>query len=39
MVVYLHEALKRHIASSVPLTNQAIEEAAIEGAVRHLRPS
>jgi copper/silver efflux system protein len=38
MVVYLHEALERHIASSVPLTNQIIEEAAIEGAVRRLRP-
>jgi len=38
MVVYLHEALERHIASSAQLTNQAIEEAAIEGAVRRLRP-
>ncbi|HEV8183747.1 MAG TPA: efflux RND transporter permease subunit, partial [Candidatus Angelobacter sp.] len=38
MVVYLHEALERHIASSASLTNQAIEEAAIEGAVRRLRP-
>jgi Cu(I)/Ag(I) efflux system membrane protein CusA/SilA len=38
MVVYLHEALERHIATSAPLTNQAIEEAAIEGAVRRLRP-
>ncbi|MBZ5532293.1 MAG: CusA/CzcA family heavy metal efflux RND transporter [Acidobacteriia bacterium] len=38
MVVYLHEALERQIASSAPLTNQAIEEAAIEGAVRRLRP-
>ena len=38
MVVYLHEALERHIASSSPLTNQAIEKAAIEGAVRRLRP-
>jgi Cu(I)/Ag(I) efflux system membrane protein CusA/SilA len=38
MVVYLHEALERHIASSAPLTNQAIEDAAIEGAVRRLRP-
>jgi Cu(I)/Ag(I) efflux system membrane protein CusA/SilA len=38
MVVYLHEALARHIASSAPLSNQAIEEAAIEGAVRRLRP-
>jgi len=38
MVVYLHEAVERHIASSAPLTNQAIEDAAIEGAVRRLRP-
>jgi copper/silver efflux system protein len=38
MVVYLHEALERHIATSAPLTNQAIEDAAIEGAVRRLRP-
>jgi copper/silver efflux system protein len=38
MVVYLHEAMERQIASSVPLTNRAIEEAAIEGAVRRLRP-
>jgi Cu(I)/Ag(I) efflux system membrane protein CusA/SilA len=38
MVVYLHEALERHIASSTTLTSQAIEEAAIEGAVRRLRP-
>jgi Cu(I)/Ag(I) efflux system membrane protein CusA/SilA len=38
MVVYLHEALERRIASSAPLTNQAIEDAAIEGAVRRLRP-
>jgi copper/silver efflux system protein len=38
MVVYLHEALERHIASSAPLTHQAIEDAAIEGAVRRLRP-
>lgn len=38
MVVYLHEALQRHTASGAPLTNQAIEEAATEGAVRRLRP-
>lgn len=38
MVVYLHEALERHIASNAPLTHQAIEDAAIEGAVRRLRP-
>jgi Cu(I)/Ag(I) efflux system membrane protein CusA/SilA len=38
MVVYLHEALERRAASSEPLTNKAIEEAAIEGAVRRLRP-
>jgi len=38
MVVYLHEALERHIASSASITKQAIEDAAIEGAVRRLRP-
>jgi Cu(I)/Ag(I) efflux system membrane protein CusA/SilA len=38
MVVYLHEALERRIAFSAALTNQAIEDAAIEGAVRRLRP-
>jgi Cu(I)/Ag(I) efflux system membrane protein CusA/SilA len=38
MVVYLHEALERHTAAGLLLTGQAIEEAAIEGAVRRLRP-
>ena len=38
MVVYLHEALDRRVTSSVPLTNEDIEEAAIEGAVQRLRP-
>ena len=38
MVVYLHEALERQVASGAPPTSQAIEEAAIEGAVRRLRP-
>ena len=38
MVVYLHEALDKRIASGHPLTNQDIEDAAIEGAVRRLRP-
>jgi copper/silver efflux system protein len=38
MVVYLHEALERQVASSTPLSTQGIEEAAIEGAVRRLRP-
>jgi len=38
MVVYLHEALDRHLAAATPLTNQDIQEAAIEGAVQRLRP-
>jgi copper/silver efflux system protein len=38
MVVYLHEALDKRLAMAIPLTNQEIEEAAIEGAVRRLRP-
>jgi Cu(I)/Ag(I) efflux system membrane protein CusA/SilA len=38
MVVYLHEALDRRIRSGVELTEQDIEQAAIEGAVQRLRP-
>jgi copper/silver efflux system protein len=38
MVVYLHEALDRRIRSGVPLTEDEIERAAIEGAVQRLRP-
>ncbi len=38
MVVYLHEALDKRLASGTPMTDQAIEEAAIEGAVNRLRP-
>jgi Cu(I)/Ag(I) efflux system membrane protein CusA/SilA len=38
MVVYLHEALDRRIASGVPLTHADIETAIIEGAVHRLRP-
>jgi Cu(I)/Ag(I) efflux system membrane protein CusA/SilA len=38
MVVYLHEALNRRIASGVPITHAEIEAAAIEGAVQRLRP-
>jgi Cu(I)/Ag(I) efflux system membrane protein CusA/SilA len=38
MVVYLHEAMERHLASGQPVTHATIEEAAIEGAVRRLRP-
>ena len=38
MVVYLHEALERHRARGVPLTDAEIEQAAIEGAVQRLRP-
>jgi Cu(I)/Ag(I) efflux system membrane protein CusA/SilA len=38
MVVYLHEALDRRLASRRPLKHKDIEEAAIEGAVQRLRP-
>ena len=38
MVVYLHEALDRRIASGVPLKHGDIEAATIEGAVQRLRP-
>jgi len=38
MVVYLHEALDKRLASGHPITEQDIEDAAIEGAVHRLRP-
>jgi copper/silver efflux system protein len=38
MVVYLHEALDKRIASGVPMTHEDVEAAAIEGAVQRLRP-
>ena len=38
MVVYLHEALNRRLASGVPLKHEDIEAAVIEGAVHRLRP-
>jgi Cu(I)/Ag(I) efflux system membrane protein CusA/SilA len=38
MVVYLHEALDRRLATGYPLKHKDIEEAAIEGAVQRLRP-
>jgi len=38
MVVYLHEALEKRLASGVQLTNESIQEAVIEGAVHRLRP-
>jgi copper/silver efflux system protein len=38
MVVYLHESLDKRLASGLPLRHEDIEEAAIEGAVRRLRP-
>ena len=38
MVVYLHEALERRMASGVPLTEADLETAIIEGAVHRLRP-
>jgi Cu(I)/Ag(I) efflux system membrane protein CusA/SilA len=38
MVVYLHEALERRLASGAPLTEADLEAATIEGAVHRLRP-
>jgi Cu(I)/Ag(I) efflux system membrane protein CusA/SilA len=38
MVVYLHEALNRRLASGRRLKHEDIEEAIIEGAVLRLRP-
>jgi Cu(I)/Ag(I) efflux system membrane protein CusA/SilA len=38
MVVYLHEALDKRVASGVPLRHEDIEAAVIEGAVQRLRP-
>ncbi len=38
MVVYLHEAYELRLASGVPMTEAALEEAVIEGAVQRLRP-
>jgi len=38
MVVYLDEALDHRLASGHQITNQEIEEAAVEGAVQRLRP-
>ncbi len=38
MVVYLHEALDRRLASDVPVQHEEIEAATIEGAVQRLRP-
>jgi Cu(I)/Ag(I) efflux system membrane protein CusA/SilA len=38
MVVYLHEALDHRLSSGVPLREEDIEAAVIEGAVHRLRP-
>ena len=38
MVVYLHEALQRRLATGTPLTEADLEAAVIEGAVHRLRP-
>lgn len=38
MVLYLHEALEQRLHLGKQLTNEDIEEAAIEGAVHRLRP-
>ena len=37
MVIYLHEALERHLAAG-ELTKEGVEAAVIEGAVQRLRP-
>jgi len=37
MVIYLHEALNRHVAAG-QLTHETVEAAVIEGAVQRLRP-
>ncbi|MGH7866073.1 MAG: efflux RND transporter permease subunit, partial [Candidatus Dormibacteraceae bacterium] len=38
MVIYLHEALDRRLATGIPLRHEDIEAAVIEGAVLRLRP-
>lgn len=38
MVVYLHEALDRRLATGLPLKHEDVEAATIEGAVQRLRP-
>ncbi|MGB8475967.1 MAG: efflux RND transporter permease subunit [Candidatus Acidiferrum sp.] len=38
MVIYLHEALDKRLGSDAPLEHKDIEQAAIDGAVRRLRP-
>jgi Cu(I)/Ag(I) efflux system membrane protein CusA/SilA len=38
MVVYLDEAYQRHLAENVPMTEAALHQAVIEGAVQRLRP-
>ncbi len=38
MVIYLHEALQHRMALGAPLTDEDIEQAAIDGAVQRLRP-
>jgi Cu(I)/Ag(I) efflux system membrane protein CusA/SilA len=38
MVVYLHESLDKRLAYGTPLRQEDIAAAAIEGAVRRLRP-
>lgn len=38
MVVYLHEALDKRLASGEPVRHEEIEAATIEGAVQRLRP-
>jgi Cu(I)/Ag(I) efflux system membrane protein CusA/SilA len=38
MVVYLDEAFQRHLALNSSMTEDALQQAVIEGAVQRLRP-
>jgi Cu(I)/Ag(I) efflux system membrane protein CusA/SilA len=38
MVVYLEDAFQRHLALPAPMTDAALEQAVMEGAVQRLRP-
>ncbi len=38
MVIYLHEALQQRLAAGGPLTDEDVQQAAIDGAVQRLRP-
>ena len=38
MVVYLDEAFQRHLAQNSSMTDEALQQAVVEGAVQRLRP-